>query len=72
MTDLSSFSNTTQEVIMERYKCPICGHIYDPAEGDSKSEIAPGNAFEDLPEDWKCPVCCTKKTKFQPVQPQAV
>ena len=51
---------------MERYKCPVCGHIYDPAEGDPKSGIAPGTGFEDLPEDWKCPVCRTKKAKFQP------
>lgn len=57
---------------MERYKCPVCGHIYDPVEGDSKSGIAPGTAFEDLPEDWKYPVCRTKKAKFQPMQPQAV
>ncbi|MBL1178120.1 rubredoxin [Pantanalinema sp. GBBB05] len=42
---------------MERSRCPVCGHIYDPAEaGDPKPEIAPGTAFEELPEDWKCPV----------------
>jgi len=53
---------------MERYR-KVCGHIYDLAEGDPKSGIAPGTAFEDLPEDWVCPVCGAKKAKFQPVVP---
>ena len=42
---------------MKRYRCKVCGHIYDLAEGDPKSGITPGTAFEDLPEDWVCPVC---------------
>ncbi|MBD2731695.1 rubredoxin [Nostoc sp. FACHB-892] len=57
---------------MERYRCKVCGHIYDPTEGDPKSGIAPGAAFEDLPEDWLCPVCDAKKTKFQLVVPGGV
>jgi rubredoxin len=57
---------------MERYSCKICGHIYEPAEGDPKAGIAPGTAFEDLPEDWVCPVCGAKKAKFQPVLPGGV
>jgi len=59
MTDLPSFSNTTQEVLMERYRCKVCGHIYDLAEGDPSLELL-GTAFEDLPEDWVCPVCGAK------------
>ncbi len=72
MADRPSFSNTTQEVLMERYRCKVCGHIYDPTEGDPKSGIAPGAAFEDLPEDWLCPVCDAKKAKFQLVVPGGV
>ena len=42
---------------MERWVCEPCGWVYDPAEGDSDGGIEPGVAFEDLPEDWVCPVC---------------
>ena len=57
---------------MKRYRCKVCGHIYDLAEGDPKSGITPGTAFEDLPEDWVCPVCGAKKAKFQPLIPGGV
>ena len=42
---------------MQKYVCNVCGYEYDPAAGDPDSGIAPGTAFEDLPEDWVCPVC---------------
>lgn len=38
---------------MDKYECP-CGYIYDPADGDDEAGIAPGTAFEALPEDWVC------------------
>ena len=41
---------------MKKYKCNVCEWVYDPAIGDPESGIAPGTAFEDLPEDWVCPV----------------
>ncbi len=44
-----------------KYKCIICGHIYDPAEND-------GVAFEDLPENWVCPVCGVDKTQFEAIE----
>ena len=46
------------------YKCP-CGYIYDPAKGDPKNNIPAGTAFEDLPEDWRCPRCKRKQDKFK-------
>jgi rubredoxin len=49
---------------MKRYICEICGYIYDPAEGDSDGGIAPGTAFEDLPDNWVCPVCGVTKSQF--------
>lgn len=52
---------------MERYKCTVCGYVYDPEEGDAESDIAPGTAFEDLPEDWICPVCGAGKEEFEKV-----
>ena len=45
-------------------KCPICSYIYDPEKGDPKNGIAPGTAFEDLPEDWICPICGCEKEDF--------
>ena len=49
-----------------RYKCSVCGYIYDPAKGDPDSGIAAGTAFADLPDDWVCPVCGVGKDQFEP------
>ena len=51
---------------MQKYVCAICGYEYDPEICDPDSGIAPGTAFEDIPEDWKCPVCGVGKENFQP------
>ena len=50
---------------MKKYICIVCGHIYDPAEGDEDSGIAAGTAFEDIPEDWMCPLCGVGKDDFE-------
>ena len=49
---------------MTSYVCDVCGYIYDPSEGDPDSGIAAGTAFENLPEDWLCPVCGAPKDQF--------
>jgi len=49
---------------MERYKCQICGYVYDPAEGEPEHGINPGTAFSDLPYDYGCPVCFAGKDDF--------
>jgi rubredoxin len=51
---------------MKKYVCVPCGYVYDPAEGDPDSGVAPGTAFEDLPDDWVCPVCFAGKGDFEP------
>jgi len=51
---------------MGRYKCVICGYIYNPEEGDASSGIEPGIAFSDLPRDYLCPVCGAGKDEFFP------
>jgi len=53
---------------VQKYRCPVCGYEYDPAIGDPDSGIAPGTAFEDLPEDWVCPVCGVSKDQFEAVE----
>lgn len=49
---------------MDRYQCMVCGYIYDPEKGDPDGGIAPGTAFDDLPDDWSCPVCGAAKSNF--------
>lgn len=51
----------------KKYKCLVCDHIYDPTEGDPDGGIAPGTAFEDIPDDWMCPVCGAGKEDFEPL-----
>ncbi len=53
---------------MTKYKCTVCGWIYDPAEGDPDNDVAPGTAFEDIPDDWTCPECGVPKEDFEPVE----
>jgi len=52
---------------MDKWKCTICGYIYDPAEGDPDSGITPGTGFEDIPDDWRCPICNAMKKWFNKV-----
>ena len=54
----------TEEPKHKKYRCTVCGFIYDPEEGDPDSGIAPGTAFEDIPEDWECPICGVTKKDF--------
>jgi len=50
---------------MGKYKCIICGYIYDPEEGDPDGGISPGTSFNDLPADYICPVCGAGKEEFE-------
>ena len=52
---------------MAKYRCKVCGYIYDPEKGDPDGGIKPGTAFEDIPDDWVCPVCGAAKDKFEKV-----
>jgi rubredoxin len=65
----STFVNKPKKTlfIMKKYICDICGYVYDPEIGDVDSGIAPGTAFEDIPEDWVCPLCGVGKEDFSPV-----
>ena len=51
---------------MKKYVCDVCGWVYDPQEGDPDNGVAPGTAFEDIPDDWVCPVCGAAKEEFSP------
>jgi rubredoxin len=51
---------------MQKYVCDVCAYVYDPEVGDPESGIDAGTSFEDLPEDWVCPVCGVGKDDFSP------
>jgi len=65
-------SDSTQSVnskgakVMQKYKCSMCGYIYDPAKGDPDNGVEPGTAFEDIPDNWVCPECGVGKDEFEP------
>lgn len=49
---------------MKKYKCKICGYVYDPAKGDTSSGVEKNTPFENLPAQWVCPICKANKSKF--------
>ncbi len=49
---------------MKKVICGMCGYIYDPAVGDPDNGVAPGTAFENIPDDWVCPNCSVGKEDF--------
>lgn len=51
----------------QKYRCTVCGYVYDPEAGDPISGIAPGTAFEDIPDNWTCPICGVTKADFVPL-----
>ena len=53
-----------EDIDMQKYVCDVCGYVYDPAVGDPDNGIEPGTAFEDLPDDWACPLCDVSKDMF--------
>jgi rubredoxin len=50
---------------MEKFRCTVCGYVYEPEKGDPDSGVRPGTSFEELPQDWVCPVCDPGKEKFE-------
>ena len=52
---------------MKKHICIQCAYVYDPAEGDPLNDIPPDTAFEDLPDEWRCPMCYATKRDFDPL-----
>ena len=50
---------------MDKYICTVCDWVYDPEIGDPEHGIAPGTKFEDIPDDWVCPLCGVGKEDFE-------
>ena len=53
------------KLIMTKYVCTVCGYVYDPEVGDPDSGIEAGTEFEDISDDWVCPVCGVGKDMFE-------
>jgi rubredoxin/flavin reductase (DIM6/NTAB) family NADH-FMN oxidoreductase RutF len=51
---------------MKKYVCNICGYVYDPEKGDPDQDVKPGTTFDEIPEDWVCPLCGAPKDDFSP------
>jgi rubredoxin len=62
---LKSYRETTSK--MQKYRCTVCGYIYDPKKGDPDSGVPPGTSFEDIPDTWVCPVCGVSKDMFEKI-----
>ncbi len=48
-----------------KFRCMVCGYVYDPDKGDPENGVQPGTAFDDLPDDWVCPVCGASMDQFE-------
>ena len=58
-------SETTEPTGDAKHRCVVCGWIYAQKTGDSYSDVEPGTAFEDIPDDWVCPICGASKSLFR-------
>ena len=52
---------------MARYECQVCGYVYDEEVGDPDNGVPPGTKWEELPDDWVCPVCGATKDQFEKI-----
>lgn len=55
---------------LDRHECQACGYIYEPSKGDSKRQVASATPFEELPLNWRCPVCGARTTQFKNIGPE--
>ena len=59
------FAAVSETVTAQQWICVSCGFVYDPEQGDPDGGIPPGTAFDDIPDDWFCPVCGARKKDFE-------
>jgi rubrerythrin len=68
LTQKHSENTLDMSKVEGKWICKKCSLIYDPKFGDEDSGVLPGTRFEDIPEDWKCPICGTEKKMFIPLK----
>jgi rubredoxin len=64
MSDTAN-EQTLAEQAPARYECRACGYTYEPSKGDSNRNVPAGTPFEELPTDWRCPVCGARTSQFE-------
>jgi rubredoxin len=65
-----SVTEETQDKSEKRlWICDTCGWVYDPEDGDPDGGLTPGTPFEEIPDDWQCPVCGARKRDFRAMEP---
>ena len=52
---------------MAKWECKLCGYVYDSEKGDPDNGLEPGTAWEDVPDDWVCPLCGAGKGEFKEI-----
>jgi rubredoxin len=55
---------------LDQHECKVCGYVYEPEKGDDKGQVSPGTSFEELPANWRCPICNAPRSSFQNVGPR--
>jgi rubredoxin len=60
-------ADKNERPIMSKYRCTVCGYIYEPEKGDPTQDIKPGTSFIDLPDSWVCPDCGVSKDMFEKI-----
>jgi rubredoxin len=69
MVTRSATDETQADPATEIWVCEICDDVYDPQLGDPDGDIPPGTPFQDIPDDWVCPVCGARKKEFRKLKP---
>lgn len=64
-TDTGDSGEKIIQSASSKFRCKVCGYIYDPEKGDPNGGIKPGIPFEELPDDWICPECGVNKDQFE-------
>lgn len=64
---LAELEEVVSESEFKKFQCVVCGYIYDPEKGDPTKGIPPGTAFEDIPDEWSCPICGVSKEEFNSI-----
>ncbi len=68
-TTPSYIEKKREEIVkVPKYECTVCGYVYDPEIGDPDSGIKPGTPFEEIPDDWVCPICEVTKDEFKRIE----
>ncbi len=57
----------SEAAVLDKYRCSVCGYVYDPQLGDPDNKVPPGTPFANVPTGWTCPMCGASKEEFEKV-----